>query len=259
MDDLASLWCSAVAGSRTPLELALATGSRLPGPRANLELASQFADVVGETTVDNRDAALMILGDWLAQPSRFTATISDEVSEFLPACSALAVGALGEINLLTFAASDSRWRVRELAATGMQRVLVDDWPLGLSVVQAWLHSGDLLQVRAAVAAVAEPPLLNDPDHAAQAYEVIKEATDVLLSVPAEQRRDDDVRVLRKALGYAISVITVASTESGVQLLGRLATSTDTDARWVAKENLRKARLRPFNDKLAAAREALGLP
>ncbi|HMR49442.1 MAG TPA: hypothetical protein PKE40_09350 [Arachnia sp.] len=258
MGDLAVLWHSAVAGNRAPLELALATGSHLPGPRANLELAARFADVAGETAADDRDAALVLLGAWLARPARFMAVISDEVSEFLPACAALAAGALGDRNLLTFAASDPRWRVRELAATGMQRILTDDWSLGLDGVQTWLRSSDPLQVRAAVAAVAEPPLLHDPGRAAQAYGVIEEAMGVLLAVPAEHRRDDDVRVLRKALGYAVSVVTVASVESGLRLLQRLAASDDPDARWVAKENLRKARLKPFSNRLAAAREALEL-
>ncbi len=48
-------------------------------------------------------------------------------------------------HLLTAAAGDERWRVRELAATGMQRVLRTDWASGLAAVRAWLRSDDPLE------------------------------------------------------------------------------------------------------------------
>ena len=256
--DMSDLWRSALAGTRAPLELALVADSRLPGPRANLELAAQFADTVATTAAKNRPGALSLLGDWLTLPARFTTTVPDGTAEFLHACAALAAGALDARDLLTQAASDPRWRVRELAATGVQRVLTADWDAGMEMVRSWLLSGDPLRIRAAVAAVAEPRLLRDAAHATEAFEVVRQATDALLATPAERRRADDVRVLRAALGYAISVVTVASPDAGISLLHQLAAADDTDARWIAKENLRKARLRPFTDHLADARRAVGL-
>ncbi|WP_424711778.1 hypothetical protein [Microbacterium sp. SLBN-111] len=255
---MSDLWRSALAGTRAPLELALVADSRLPGPRANLELAARFADTVATTAVENQPRALELLGDWLTLPARFTATVPDGAAEFLPACAALAAGALNARDLRTRAASDPRWRVRELAATGVQRVLTEGWDAGMQTVDDWLGSGDPLLMRAAVAAVAEPRLLRDASHATQAFEVIRQATNALLATPADRRREDDVRVLRAALGYAISVVTVGSPDAGIPLLQQLAASDDTDARWIAKENLRKARLRPFADRLAAARKAVGL-
>ncbi|MFB3978458.1 hypothetical protein [Microbacterium proteolyticum] len=258
MLDLTALWTAALAGNRAPLEQALAAGSRLPGPRANLELAAQFADTVATTSVENRPAALVLLGDWLADPARFAAAVPPNVAEFLPACAALAAGALDAPDLLTRAACDPRWRVRELAATGAQRMLTADWDAGMTTVQHWLRSADPLQMRAAVGAVAEPRLLRDADHAAEAYEIVERATDALLASDAERRRTDDIRVLRTALGYAVSVVTVGAPEAGIRLLLQLSARDDADARWVAKENLRKARLRPFADRLAEARTAVGL-
>ncbi|CAH0225769.1 hypothetical protein [Microbacterium sp. Bi128] len=258
MLDMTALWSGALAGNVAPLELALVAGSRLPGPRANLELAAQFADTVARTAVENRPGALALLDDWLALPARFVAAIPEEVSEYLPACAALAAGSLDARALLTHAASDHRWRVRELAATGMQRVLTVGWGAGMQTVDDWLRSGDPLLIRAAVAAVAEPRLMRDAAHAAQAYEVVLQATDALLAARPELRRADDVRVLRAALGYGISVITVGHPDACIDLLQQLAASDDADARWIAKENLRKARLRPFADRLADARRAVGL-
>jgi hypothetical protein len=66
-------------------------------------------------------------------------------------------------------------------------------------------------------------------------------------------------VLRKALGYAISVVAAADPGGGIPLLERLAASTDGDARWIARENLTKARLAPLSDRLAVARGALSRP
>ena len=252
------LWRDALAGNRAPLELALVADSHLPGPRANLELAASFADTVATTTAENRSGARDLLGDWLARPARFAATVPEGAAEFLPACAALAAGALDARDLPTRAAADPRWRVRELAATGVQRVLTTDWDAGMETVHDWLRFGDPLRIRAAVASVAEPRLLRDADHATQAFEVVEQATDALLTLPAERRRADDVRVLRTALGYAISVVTVGSPDAGIDMLHQLAASDDPDARWIARENLRKARLRPFADRLTNARKATGL-
>jgi hypothetical protein len=268
MADLAPLWSRAVCGDRAPIERALAEDSRLPGPRANLELAAWFA----ETVAAGDEAGLAVLTDWLATPPRLAAPLPEGADEFLPACAALAAGAVAAraaaagnavpaeaVGLLTTAAGDPRWRVRELAATGMQRVLAADWPGGLRQVRVWLASGEPLRLRAAVAAVAEPPLLRDPEHAADATAVVAEAVDALLAVPPARRRDEHVRVLRKALGYAISVVAAADPDSGLPLLERLAASADTDddtdAAWLVRENLAKARLKPFAERLSALRRS----
>ena len=108
MLDLTGLWAEALAGNRAPLELALVADSRLPGPRANLGLAARFADTVATTAVENRPDALALLDDWLARPARFAATVPENAAEFLPACAALAAGALDARELLTQAATDLR-------------------------------------------------------------------------------------------------------------------------------------------------------
>lgn len=260
--ELAALWAGALGGDPSPLERRLAESSRLPGPRANLELAARFADLVGATADDGRDAAVALLGDWLT--GRLSSPdLPEGGEEFLAACAALAAGSVTATSsseaadhLLTSAAGDERWRVREMAATGMQRVLRADWSSGLRAVRDWLRSGDPLKARAAAAAVAEPPLLKNPGHAAEAVEVVEDAADLLLAMPADRRADDDVRVLRKALGYAVSVVAAADPDAGLPLLERLATSTDPDARWIARQNLAKARLTRFADRLTVARDAV---
>ncbi|WP_369960977.1 hypothetical protein [Leifsonia sp. EB34] len=268
--DLAAAWSRALSGERAPIEAALAQDSRLPGPRANLELAARFAETVAATPHDARASGMAVLTDWLATPPRVAGRLPAGTEEFLPSCAALAAGAVAAraaaggdalpgdaLGLLTTAARDDRWRVRELASTGMQRVLAVDWPSGMSHVRVWLHSAEPLPMRAAVAAVAEPPLLRDAQHAADAVAVVREAVDALLARPAAERTEE-ARILRKALGYAISVVAAADPAAGLPLLERLAASADPDARWIARENLGKARLKPFAERLAPVREAVGL-
>lgn len=255
--DLAALWHDALDGRPGDLEAALAAGSRLPGPRANLELAGRLADLAA--SLPDRATALALLSAWLASPPRLSADVPAGQVEFLAASAALAAGAVGDSALLTFAARDGRWRVRELAATGAQRMLAASWSDGMALVRSWLNSHSPLLVRGAVAAVAEPPLLRDHAHAVEACAVVGDAVDLLLIEPPARRRDDDVRVLRQALGYAVSVVAAAAPDEGVPLLERLATAEDADARWIAKQNLGKARLAPFADRLAVAREAAAAP
>ncbi|GAH78646.1 unnamed protein product, partial [marine sediment metagenome] len=52
---------------------------------------------------------------------------------------------------------------------------------------------------------------------------------------------------------AISVVAAADPEAGLPLLERLAASDDTDAAWLVRENLAKARLKPFAERLGALR------
>ncbi|WP_313540777.1 hypothetical protein [Leifsonia aquatica] len=260
---LAALWATALAGEPADLERVLGENSRLPGPRADLELAARLADTAGATSAANRDAALALLDGWLADPPRFAADLTEPHREYVAACAALAAGALGEVPLLTRAAGDDRWRVRELAATGMQRILDRDWTGGLHEVREWLRGDDApaaraLPARAAVAAVAEPRLLKQAPHGAEACAVVGDAIDLLLAVPADQRREPNVRVLRQALGYAVSVVAAAAPDEGIPLLERLATASDADARWIARENLKKARLTALGARLDVAREASAL-
>ncbi|WP_240183712.1 hypothetical protein [Leifsonia aquatica] len=63
---LAALWASAIDGDAGPLERTLGENSRLPGPRADLELAGRLADAAGATAAGDRAAAVGLLAGWLA-------------------------------------------------------------------------------------------------------------------------------------------------------------------------------------------------
>ncbi|MCC7446226.1 MAG: hypothetical protein IT324_02365 [Anaerolineae bacterium] len=238
---------------RTALEHYLTAHSNLPGPRGNLELIGAFADIIGEiiTQPDPPVAQIETLLDgWAALPLD-SAPVNDP-REILPAVAALSYGQAAaarpdwwhdEIAKLHNAASDPRWRTREMVATGLQRMLTADWPRTYTTLNAWLSESDPLVMRAAVAAVAEPRLLTDQQRGMEALALQAKAAGWLAALPASRRRDESVRTLRQALGYTVSVTVVPVPDAGFDLLARLAQSPDQDVRWIVRENLKKNRLK----------------
>ena len=202
----------------------LAEHSGLPGPRANTELALAFADIAETSVVD-------------------TLTGSDD--EFLAMCAAVAVAAratepVAKITVHALA-TDSRWRVREAVAMGLQ-LLGDVDPDELErTVLAWARDPDPLVQRAAAAAICEPRLLRTPRRAATAVEVCRIATTALAHRPLGTRKDQSCRTLRQALGYCWSVAVAADPEPGL-LVFRSLEDSDPDVAWIIAENLRKKRL-----------------
>jgi hypothetical protein len=198
--------------------------SGLPGPRANLELAQVAADVGDERTFRR----------WLAGPD-----------EYLALCAAIGIGRLvaeGHDALwvrLREAAEDGRWRVREGVAMGLQRVGDVDADRMLDEIETWLD-GPALVRRAAVAGICEPRLLRRPETARRALTIVETATASLLS--ESDRRAEDVRVLRQALGYCWSVAVAALPADGVAAFVRMENLDDPDIAWICRENRKKKRL-----------------
>lgn len=207
--------------------------SDLPGPRANLTLIV---------------AAVEIL------PAEWAVPLTASEDEYLACCGVATLGRLlaeepGSLTLLdrlTHAAADERWRVREAAAIAGQR-LGDARPDQMrALVAGWTEHSNPLVVRAAIATICEPRLVNDPDTAAAALTACARATDVLMAVPAAQRRDPEVRVLRKGLAYCWSVAIVAAPKQGLAAFEALDRS-DPDVDWVVRQNLSKNRLKRIID------------
>ena len=207
--------------------------SGLPGPRANLELVSAVADVADEDSL-RRWAAL--------DPDEAPTGSADE---FLPVCGVVGLGRLvaagdgsllGELRRL---AEDPRWRVREAVAIALQRVGDRDFAALHEEMERW-SGGTALERRAVVAALCEPRLLRTREHAERVLALLERVTERLADF--DDRRADDFRTLRKALGYGWSVAVVALPNAGVPLFERLLGSADADVRWIVRENLKKKRL-----------------
>jgi hypothetical protein len=203
--------------------------SGLPGPRGNLELAHAVAEEGSE--------------------AQFEKLLSFQAKEntpevFLVFCGVVGLGKLaaGETALfdrLRGYASDTRWRIREAVATGLQLAGDQDMELLLKEMQIW-SKGNWSEKRAAAAALAEPRLLKAPGHVKKVLQILDRITASMES--ADHPKDEAFSVLRQAMGYCWSVAVAALPERGKPIIEKWLNSENKDIRWMMKENLKKNRL-----------------
>ena len=121
----------------------------------------------------------------------------------------------------------------------LQRLGRKDMDLLLQEMERWSR-GNLLEKRAAAAALCEPALLVVEHHARSVLQILDRITASLREV--ENRRSDDFKTLRKGLGYCWSVAVAALPEEGRPMMERWLACDDKDVIWIMKQNLRKKRL-----------------
>ncbi len=206
--------------------------SGLPGPRGNIELAQAVAD----------EGDLQLFQRYLT----YTADQAPVNSpyEFLSFCGAVGLGRLlaeGRTDLLApmrQCASDPRWRMREAVAMGLQRLGDVDMESLVAAMREW-SQGSALEQRAAAAALCEPRLLGQAQHARAVLDILDRIT---VSMAETDRRGEDFRTLRQGLGYCWSVAVAALPAAGKPLMEKWMGNPDKDIRWMMKENLKKNRL-----------------
>lgn len=236
-------------GHAARLEAYLLSGSNLPGPRGNLELAAAFGDAIEAHAAKATGVQdLWHLCAAMAQIPAAEAPVNDP-REFLPFCGAVGLGAIASVRVgsleatlasLRSLAGDPRWRMREGVVFALQRLMAAHQERTLAALESWVTAGAPLQMRAAAATVAEPALLQDRETALAALQLHRDIFHHLVRL--EERRSDPFRTLRKGLGYTLSVVVCAVPGEGFAFLTQLAASGDPDVRWIVRQNLRKNRL-----------------
>jgi hypothetical protein len=136
-------------------------------------------------------------------------------------------------------AADTRWRVREAVATGLQLAGDQDMELLLKEMGKW-SKGNWCEKRAAAAALAEPRLLKQPRQVQQVLRILDQITAAMAK--AKDAKDESFKVLRQGMGYCWSVVVVALPEAGKPFFEKWLDSRNSDICWVMKENLKKNRL-----------------
>ena len=116
--------------------------------------------------------------------------------------------------------------------------------------------GNCFQQRASIAAIAEPPLLHTPAMIDAALAIQQLVLERLHAMPVTERKREDVRALRQALGYTVSVVVAATPERGFALMRECARWGDADINWVLRENLKKKRLAKFAEHTARVSSVL---
>jgi hypothetical protein len=251
-DTLSSLVERALAGNQRPLEFYLRENSRLPGARANLELANDVGYLLASAIPRCADNVHALLTYFISDRHRVVTGNTPE--EFVLLCSIICYGTCAAVQatwrmeafaLLENFACSSYWRIRESVATAYQRLLVADASATICQLTCLATEGNYLQQRAAIASIAEPPLLHNADIVEAALRLQAIVLERVRLVPLPERRNEDFRVLRRTLGYTLSVVTAASPERGFALMRECANWRDHDIHWVLRENLRKKRLARF--------------
>jgi hypothetical protein len=236
--------------------------SNLPGPRGNLELAVAFAELAEDCYEKDPERVWNFCLN-LTDVSAAEAPVNDP-KEFLPFCGTCALGAIGSVSPAVYhqalarlraLASDPRWRTREAVAMGIQKLIEREGEKTLKELEGRIVTGTWLTMRAVAAGVAEPALLHNKNTARQALALHKQIFDRLLS--GNERKTEAFKVLRKGLGYSLSVVVAAIPEEGFEYMRLLVESPDKDIRWILKENLKKNRLlKNYPDEVATIQELL---
>ncbi|MCJ7625870.1 MAG: hypothetical protein MUO76_20450 [Anaerolineaceae bacterium] len=216
--------------------------SGLPGPRGNLELLQVVADEGDEELF------------WYFLEYDPDIAPTNTPLEFVAVCGVVGLGRLlaeGKLELLAALkkyASDPRWRIREGVCMALQRYGRVDMSVLLCEMESWAQ-GNLLEQRAAVAAICEPALLADPDNALKVLDILDRVTASILEI--DNRKSEDFRVLRKGLAYCWSIAAAAFPHAGKALLEKWFSVDDKDILWIMKQNLKKKRLERMDAKWVA--------
>lgn len=212
----------------------LKENSRLPGPRANLELLYQFIENATDTEIDN----CMSIADsvTLNSPSEFVLFCGVAASIKR---TAMLHGTV-DIDLSKYSNHES-WRVRESVCIGFQWAKPYLSPDEMMKNLSKLINGSALDKRTYFATLCDPILLNDY---IEPSEVLSDLLDITVdSFNNNDKIDSELTVLRKALGYCWSVAICADETLGKQTFEKLLVYTDSKhVLWIVRENLKKNRL-----------------
>jgi hypothetical protein len=256
MDDtLSPLILRALQDNPRPLEFFLREQSHLPGARANLNLVDDVSNLLAEV-VSTREEDVRRVIEHLMRDEKMLEV--NTPGEFVVLCGVVACGMCAAVYAawrskmfarLSGFACHASWRVREGTAIAFQRLL-EAAPEETSVcLRMWASEGNCWQQRASIAAIAEPALMIDEAMREAALDMQQVIVRRFHAIPLSDRKREDVRVLRQATGYTLSVITAALPEQGFALMRECAAWDDADINWILRENLKKKRLAKFSDQV----------
>jgi hypothetical protein len=173
-------------------------------------------------------------------------------SEMLPFCAALAAGSFythadeekkARIRVILKAAmNDERWRMREAAAMGYQRIAESDFAAVKEIFDCLCPESNFLEKRAIIAALAHPPILKDRDIAFYSLRLGEDILSGIAELGADELKSEDFKTLSKGLEYALSVFVAHAPEEGFEMLRRLAADAQKDIKRIIRSNLGKTRL-----------------
>lgn len=250
-DTLFSLVERALTGNQRPLEFYLRDQSRLPGPRPNLELANDISNLLAVSVPRYPDNVRSLLNYFVNGDRKMVA--GNTPSEFVMLCGIISYGSCTAVypswlpetlSLLDHYACSPYGRIREGVELAFRSLLEADPQDIMTHLMELALQGDYLQQRVAIATVSEPVVLYTPDILAVALRMQRVVLERLHRASADSK-NEAFRLLRRTLGYTLSVITAAAPEEGFALMKECAVWNDPNITWILRENLKKKRLAKF--------------
>jgi len=250
ISEFSRIWTDAV--SRRDVEVInhfLIANSGLPGPRGNLTLSHEAAEKTAALWSSDVVFAKTLLRSW-----------ETSQMEYLRHCFTVACGAVcrdhsetrGElVPKMKQCLYDRFWRTREGVMFGLQEMTLKDPAYVVNLLEDWCREPDAMLLRNAVIVLSEPRLLKaDSKVIASCSSFHTRAISFYLNSSKTERKTSDFQLLKKTLGFSVSVL-ISVDPSHFPLLEGWAAIDDDDARWIVKENLKKARIaKAFPDKVA---------
>ena len=247
-EELRPLISDLIAGKDiSEIENYLKMNSNLPGQRGNLELAYALSGLLDNYKLEEHKKLFPIFKKWTELSITEAPVNSSE--EFLPFCGVHSIGKLGSLNqkffpeslvLLKALSHSERWRTREGVTMGLQ-FLLDKYPQTMvDEFNKWIEEENLLELRALITAYAEPKLLVKKIISQNALKSHRKIFEIVLR--QKERKTEEFRVLRKALGYTFSLVAVIYTPNSFGVMKKLIQLNNKDINWILKENIKKNRI-----------------
>jgi len=233
------------------IEKFLLENSNLPGQRANLGLASCFADFFGRDNLGKSNISM--LDSWSSMSA--TDAPVNNPKEFLPFCAIQAFGALYShadlhrknaiLKLLKQSANDERWRMRESVAMAFQRIAENNLSTIEEIFSSWLKQKTTgAEKRAILVALAHPCVLKgNKKHVKYCLQISDAILTEISTYKDSQCRTDDFLILLKGLEFTVSVFIAQLPVEGFDLITNYANSKNKYIIRIIKSNLSKERLK----------------
>lgn len=226
----------------------LTKNSNLPGRRANIELANSFAAVVTEY----KNNITTYLWDFCLFLISFTPdkAKTNDPKEFLSFCGAWAIGSIGASNpnyfqdslsILKRLSSDSRWRMREAVAFGIQELLKKVPNDVLIEFITWIADENWLTYRAIAAGIAHPSVLVERRICEIALEIHGKIFSKIIS--SKNLNSEEFKICKKGLSYTLSVVIFAIPGKGFKFIDEYSKIDNKHIQIILRENLKKNRLK----------------
>src|SRR5258708_2537858 len=168
-DTLQSLVERALSGQPGFLEFYLRDQSRLPGARANVELAQDLSLIPASLVLSYPHEMQALLNHLVRDEKN---VVSNTPEEFVLMCGVLGTGVCAAIvpqwrndafTHLSQYACNLSWRVREMTALALQKLLITAQDEILPMLMSLLDQGECLQLRVCLATISDSSLLHSDE------------------------------------------------------------------------------------------------